>query len=196
MWLSSPQVCNGAGSSKVELRRLSWADGSLTDELLDEIGQLRIASWEADGKRPSSVPITERSWTDTHDEHAEHFVVVSGGVIIAASRACFHTSNDALPDAGIVSPFIRTAAWPAVFWNRMVVHPLHRRNGLAERLDEDRLAWTCAAGAQSIFVTTHVAHRCRALEQLGFERIGEAPLRHVPTLAEYVYRMPGSRLTG
>ena len=99
----------------LQLQRLSRRDGTLSDALLAEIGRLRVVSWEAYGKRSVFASTWAAGWTDSHDEHATHFVIISGRMVIGAARQCVHIGGESLPDAEDLGNYTNAALWPAAF---------------------------------------------------------------------------------
>jgi hypothetical protein len=93
-------------------------------------------SWEAYGKRSVFASTWAAEWTDSHDEHATHFVIISGGMVIGATRQCVHIEGEPLPDAEDLGNYTNAALWPAAFWNRLVVHPDFWGQGLSRLIDK------------------------------------------------------------
>jgi hypothetical protein len=171
----------------LELRRLSRREGTLSDALLAEIGRLRLMSWEADGARSVFASDSAAGWTDSHDEHATHFVIVADEMMIGAARQCVHIEGEPLPDAEVLGDYANAGRWPAAFWNRLVVHPDFWGRRYSGILDNARLESAEQVCARSIFATCHIEHRVSKLARLGFRRLGEAPHRHIPSRAEFVF---------
>lgn len=169
----------------IRVERLSFADGTLTDDLLQEIGRLRIRAWEADGERPSYAADCGDCWLDPHDEHAEHFIIEEGGRIIAASRLCVHEKGDDLPDAPSLEGLLDGVRWPAAFINRLVVDLEFRGRGLSTLLDAAREQCAIEKQCHHIIGTTQPTHRLKSLYSQNFKLVGSASkdfVSYAPTM--------------
>src|SRR5215831_11977530 len=87
------------------------------DAVLSEIGRLRITAWEADGARPSFAPKRGDVWIDSHDQHANHWVLRDGGFTIAAARMCIHPDVEAMPDRESLVSLDHSLRFPAASLN-------------------------------------------------------------------------------
>jgi hypothetical protein len=181
----------------LELRQLSRRAGTLSDDLLGEIGRLRVEAWSADGELPSAAT-SSTSWTDEHDDHAEHFVIFEDGRICAASRICIHNNGETLPDAEIVNAYTSKMKFPVACFNRLVVAPLSRGRKLSLQLDHARATFAAEAHVHSILGGTHLPRRLNDLERLGFVNLGVSPYRDVsysPTFVFLKSLMPRAAIT-
>src|SRR5262249_7776966 len=160
------------GASK--LRQLSRRARTLSDELLAEVGRLRVEAWLADGELPS-IATSGTSWTDKHDDHAGHFVIFVDGRICAASRICIHNEGETLPDDESVNAYTSEMNFPVACINRLVVAPLWRGRKLSMLLDRARVTFAAEARAHSIVGATQFSRRLDCLERLGFVKLGVSP---------------------
>jgi hypothetical protein len=155
-------------------------------QTLNEISALRRLAWEANGARPRFAPEGEGLWIDCHDEHADHWVVKEGSQIIAASRLCVHATFDELPCREYLSTCEANILWPAASFNRLVVHPQYRGNGLPSLFDSVRLIFARGLAARCVVGCAESESRIRNLLAVGFEVVCESPLRLVPYAATFV----------
>jgi predicted GNAT family N-acyltransferase len=140
---------------------------------LHAIGKLRVAAWRTEGGTPSIAAVGD-CWLDHHDEHAIHFMLRRGDVLAAAARMCVHESLDDAPDAFALETAERPIPLPAAFFNRLVVEPGFRGQGLSDALDRERLHAASALRVRSVVVTTQAPHRITKLSALGFSDWGRA----------------------
>jgi hypothetical protein len=155
-------------------------------QVLNEISAVRRVAWEANGARPRFAPEGDGLWTDCHDEHAHHWVVKEGNHIIAAARLCVHATVDEFPDREYLSTCETNILWPAAGFNRLVVHPQYRRNGLPSLFDSVRLIFARGLAARCGVVCTGSESRIRNLQVAGFDVVCESPIRVVPYAASFV----------
>jgi GNAT superfamily N-acetyltransferase len=155
-----------------DIKRVTNTDGTLSATLMEEIGRLRVIAWEADGERPSYLVDGEDCWTDHHDDHADHFVLIKDRKVVAASRLCVHRLDDVLPDQPTIGDAASKLPQPVAFINRLVVHPSNRRQGIAAEMDELRISWARDRGCRTILATTHLGRRLSQLQRSGFEILG------------------------
>ena len=74
---------------------------------------------------------------DDHDEHACHWGVFDGNLLVAAARLCLHDEICEAPGGELfVNKGLRS---PVASMNRLVVSRSHGGRGLASRLDEVRI---------------------------------------------------------
>jgi GNAT superfamily N-acetyltransferase len=160
----------------------------LNAKTLAEVGRLRIVAWEASGPRPRLAPNTGDTWTDSHDEHAHHWIIREQDEIVAAARMCIHTSFNDLPDHDELSAVRgHKLLWPVASMNRLVVHPDYRRKGLSRLFDLARIDFAESSGAKSVVVTSHPQSRIRGLLELGFDAVGEFSERVVPSAPTIIF---------
>ena len=145
-----------------------------------EVGRLRIIAWEASGPRPKMAPKVGDTWTDSHDDHAHHWIVREQGRIVAAARMCVHSAFSDLPDCEDLVACKDSFHFPVASINRLVIHPERRRNGLSRLFDLARLRLAEELGAKCVVGCTQPESRIQSLGELGFNAVGEAPKRVVP----------------
>ncbi len=145
-----------------------------------EIARFRVRVWRHSGIELGSGPEHE-AWTDLHDQHATHFAIWDGARLVASARLCLHERIEDVPDYERLRKVVH--GWPVLpapiaCFNRLVVHPLFRRRGLAEALDRVRLSTAKAMGARSVFLTVP-AYRVNAVKRLGFTVTCRAAAPHL-----------------
>jgi len=153
---------------------------TLDEELLRQIGRLRVEAWETETARAAEMP----TWLDEFDQTARHWVVFREGTPIAAARLSVHQSLTEVPDAeSYAGVFAEPPEPPIASLNRLVVHPSARGAGLSKQLDLVRLDAAESLGCCSVILST--ASGPRRVSQLigwGFELVGEGPRFHKPPL--------------
>jgi GNAT superfamily N-acetyltransferase len=107
--------------------------------VLHQVGRLRMLAWEADGELPSFAP-NAKVWLDEHDSHAVNWVVLCGGLPVAAARLCVHKRVCDLPDLASLVGYEDSLVAPIAALTRLVVSPAFRGRGLSKELDGTRLA--------------------------------------------------------
>lgn len=148
--------------------------------LLAHIGMLRVRAWATEGGTPSIASSSE-IWTDEHDEHADHFVIFSDRLPIAAARMCHHGVPSDAPDRHALVQYESTIAWPAAFMNRLVVDPAWRHQNFSHVLDSARLAVARGGQAKSVILTAHNHKRIQRLVEMGFTELGPSPYQYAPS---------------
>jgi GNAT superfamily N-acetyltransferase len=141
--------------------------------LLEQVYALRARVWGA------QVPTLEAAfpegrWTDAHDAHGRHWVVREGAHVVAAVRLCLHAGAEALPDGALVARLASPPVGPLWGWNRLVVHPERRGQGLAHRLDAEVVRAVRASGHPLLGVVETGSRRHRAVEAWGLRAVGDA----------------------
>lgn len=131
--------------------------------------RLRYEVWNQEETELRSDIHAQGLITDGHDAHARHWAVFDGERIVAAARMCIHPHQDETPDFPAFSQ-VRLVT-PVVTINRLVVHHLARKLGLASKLDKCRVDAARKDGAKCV-VGTAVENRIASLEKLGFRLVG------------------------
>lgn len=155
-------------------------------DVLEEIGKLRITAWEASGERPSFAPREGQTWIDSHDDHAEHWVLRTDGHLIAAARMCIHHDLASVPDSEALTGIDIPIPLPVASFNRLVASPSHRGSRLGPVFDRLRLEHARAKGAKAAIAVTHLNSRLRDLRSVGFTILGESPYRIVQSAPSFV----------
>lgn len=166
--------------------QLLCCDNALFPDLLPEIGRLRIVAWEHERGRPSIAVDCGDTWIDEHDPHAYHWIIMENGILIAAARLCLHFEKDELPDAEHVNDFTDRIIFPAVFLNRLVVHPSARGAGLAKQLDAARLCFAQEKGASMAILCSSNPLRLQWLQKTQWKIMGKASKPFIAGLPTYV----------
>lgn len=137
--------------------------------LLQRIGRLRVLAWSA------LVPAVTKieCWLDEFEETARHWCVWREGEVVAAARMSMCSAIDAAPDAEIYGDRFGDLGAPIAVFSRLVVHPLHRRSGLAHQLDLVRIDAARAAVARAAVALTPDEGRLRQFHRLGFVSVGD-----------------------
>lgn len=140
-------------------------------DVLQRIGRLRFAVWQAEGCLQEAAFPTG-VWSDADDARASHFIAESGGDLVAAARLLTHASADTSDrDVAVWTALGAPLAFPAADLGRLVVRADFRRRGLGARLNEARIDAARAAGARTA-ITTASAANARLLRRAGFRDIG------------------------
>ena len=127
--------------------------------------RLRYTVWKSAGAVIHN-PETEMI-ADYHDQHASHWGVFDGNLLVAAARLCLHTNLHDAPDeqmfAGADLPV------PVASMNRLVVLETHRGLGIGGRLDRARIQKAIEWKARAVIIApAYTLARRQSLEKLGF----------------------------
>lgn len=157
--------------------------------LLEKIGRLRVLAWST---VMPDAPSRAACWLDEFELAARHWCIFQADGPIASARMSVHHRLEEVPDAGIYEGVFATPPVPPIAsFNRLVVHPQHRRRGLSRKLDLARLEAARALGCRAAILETHAgASRLRQLGELGFQVAGTAgpyPSRHFLTDSGVVF---------
>ena len=134
-----------------EVRMLS-ASEAMGEGLLNPIGRLRRAAWEASGVIPLPARNVE-SWTEVDDSFDEsmHFVIIKDDKLIASARAqhCSTTQGEfsEYRHMDFFEPFHQEMKLEGIVFSRLVVDPALWGQGYGNKLDDARMAYanTCRA---------------------------------------------------
>lgn len=148
---------------------------SLSKDLLDEVGRLRVVTWKAS---PELAPgaFSEGSWTDEHDEHSWHWVVSHDSRVVASARLCLHDSLKEMPDYFAFPKDVLLnpkTDYPIACINRLVVHPDVQGLGIGSLLDRQRIEKSKDLGAKVVLVRAG-ERRVNSLLRQGFHILNEA----------------------
>ena len=127
--------------------------------------RLRYTVWKSAGAEIISAE-TEMI-ADYHDQHASHWGVFDGDLLVAAARLCLHAHLHDAPDgqmfAGTDLPV------PVANMNRLVVLETHRRLGIGGQLDRVRIQRAKEWNARAVIIApAYTLARRQSLEGLGF----------------------------
>lgn len=138
-------------------------------DLMAAILDLRVAAWEPIVGRAIA---TERFGFDVFDHRSHHLVIPgpSGGPPVAAGRLTPCEQLGDLPDPTSFAPFSDEMIPPLAFAGRLVVHPDHSGEGLAEQIIIARLAAARDLQFHEVWSET------RRDQVLGFVRHGYQPM--------------------
>lgn len=141
-------------------------------ERLGELFALRARVWILEGADPSAF--AEGRWTDGHDEHRAHWVVLEGGRLIAGASMSMHETLTELDEpeayAGLELPANGRIAAPA----RVIVDTAYRGTGIAQAL-LDAQDHAARAGGAVIAVRQASPAMRRLLERRGWQSHGPGP---------------------
>lgn len=150
-----------------------------TPSQLQEVYRLRILAWERQARiRPEFAS----GWgPDDFDRIGQHWVVLFQTHVVAAIRMTFHASLMDIPDAECFTGVVPECLEPPIAsYNRLVVHPEHRRLGLGKALDVCCINAAGISGASVLLgATGHVEGnkpRIPAMAALGFRILGPSPV--------------------
>jgi len=159
-------------------------------EMLADIGVLRKVAWNAFGALPIFGSSSEEVWLDSHDDHAHHWVIRRGDILVASGRMCIHSTIEAMPDSQCLAHLEGRIELPAASLNRLVVHPDFRGAHLAPLFDQARIEYARKLRAKGVLGVTQPRSRLRDLEGAGFVNLGEAPHRIVSHMPSFVLWKP------
>jgi GNAT superfamily N-acetyltransferase len=127
--------------------------------------RLRYVVWQSEG---AAIHHPEREIiADEHDDHATHWGVFDGDLLVGAARLCLHTELRDAPDGEMFAN--RGLPSPIASMNRLVVLRSHRGLGIGSQLDEVRIQKAKEWEARAIIITpSNIAARRQALEKRGF----------------------------
>jgi GNAT superfamily N-acetyltransferase len=128
--------------------------------------RLRFSVWHSEG---ALIYNPEREMiADHHDDHAIHWGMFDGDLLVGAARLCLHGEIPEAPDGEM---FVnRGLPTPIASMNRLVVLRSHRGLGIGGRLDELRVQRANDLGARAVIVTpADVVARRQALQRRGFQ---------------------------
>ncbi|MEL6261358.1 MAG: GNAT family N-acetyltransferase [Cyanobacteria bacterium J06626_6] len=141
---------------------------------LEAIAQLRASVWN---QQLQTAVFSETKWSDAHDQHAFHWIVLNEqNNLIASARLCVHQSVSELPDSQEIEGLLPELPTPIAMMSRLVVEPSYQRLGIARRLDIRRLERAGQIGAKSLVLQVP-GYRRTSVERLGFEYSGRAKER-------------------
>jgi len=140
---------------------------------LEEIGRLRYDVWESEGDIASQF-FPDRIWLDAMDKKvtARHWLIRSGGEVVAAARLTLHHEQDDYRDVALwQSKGIPITRYPVCDLGRLVVRADHRRLGHAKALIDRRIQAAIEWGASAILCTASPL-TVPLLKSRGFVEIG------------------------
>jgi GNAT superfamily N-acetyltransferase len=148
---------------------------------MSRLARLRYGVWTLEGELEPEFR-SESLWMDEHDTHARHWVILHGGMLVAASRFCVHDSVHDLPEAELYSEarISKHIPSPVASINRFVVAHEYQGHGLAAMLEDAVLGAIDISGVKSILIVA-TPHMAEAAQHRGFRIIGEpvqAPFVH------------------
>ncbi len=138
---------------------------------LARISALRIDVWGSEGSLDPKIRAAG-SWLDAIDPRARHWIAETGaGDLVATGRLSVHDRLEDTLDGYVWTEAGRTVTPPIGSISRLVVRKDARRQGLAARLNEARIAAARAAGCKSVTVTAS-KDNARLLAARGFVDTG------------------------
>ena len=136
----------------------------LAGSTLRESFRLRFLVWNGERRLIPSVKNAKELY-DEHDDHAVHFGIIDGGLLVARLRCCIHEHIADLPESQFYARL--DVPSPIATMNRLVVRREYRNRGYARALDEIRIRWAIDNGAKCIIVCGQ-PRRSKSLSELGF----------------------------
>jgi GNAT superfamily N-acetyltransferase len=140
--------------------------------------QLRQTVWLMNGAEPSGA-LRQALAIDALDAVAVHVAFLHVGRLVALAQVSTHSSLQSIRDGEHFAPYIREHDFPVALFNRLLVHPAYREQGLARRADEARLLIAARSATHAVFVEAR-GQRISALESLGFEVCGPSADNRYP----------------
>ncbi|GAB4034470.1 GNAT family N-acetyltransferase [Spirosoma jeollabukense] len=134
-----------------------------------EIGSLRVRAWR-------NEPAVDKTYFDrptlieSLDKKSQHWVITKDDIVVAAARMSFHPTMETVPYA----PLLPAECWgqftnkTIASFNRMVVDPQYRGQGLAHALDRIRVEHAIQSGLDVIVGATQLEYRVESLKKIGF----------------------------
>jgi predicted GNAT family N-acyltransferase len=159
-----------------------------SETILDEIAQLRIDAWGANGELPSFIA-NQDIRNDEHDKHAMHFVVMNEGHPVAAARICIHATAQEGSDPESLQGYEELLETPIASLTRLVVQPKFRGLGLGFLLTQARITIAVERKCGCIVSVVEQPSRMRQLETLGFRRLGPTKIRYLSYAESFVYML-------
>ena len=104
--------------------------------VLAQISQLRAEVWQK--TLPTSL-FNNGLWTDEHDDHARHWVIISNNQVLAAARLCIHKTLEEVPYSQVYMDSKRLILPPIASMNRLVINTVAQGNGLSKQFDAIRI---------------------------------------------------------
>jgi predicted GNAT family N-acyltransferase len=142
---------------------------------LEEIYRLRVLAYEHSFKAEYvNRDIFPNGWKDGLDERAIHWIIESGGNIIASSRLVL--LNDLKETAEDLDEFNLPAGRPFGYFSRLVVHPDFRGNGISKIMDKSRMSYI-KDNKVPFTLAFSFADRAVSLIELGFKELGSVSYR-------------------
>jgi GNAT superfamily N-acetyltransferase len=140
--------------------------------ILSQIYRLRVEAWQA---RTSDFP-TMDVWTDEFDVAGRHWVVLDGGVPVAAARLTIHSVLSEAPNAEIYRGLLPADfAGPIGVLTRLFVARSHAGRGITRSLDIARIDAARSCGCRHLIGATLAGtRRVEQMRSVGFEVIGQA----------------------
>jgi GNAT superfamily N-acetyltransferase len=157
-----------------------------SETVLDEIAQLRIDAWRANGELPSFIA-NQDVRNDEHDKHAVHFAVMHDGHPVGAARMCIHAIAQESSDPESLQGYEEMLTPPIATLSRLVVLPDFRRLGLSFLLTQVRIAVARERQCGCIVSCAEQPSRMRQLETFGFKRLGPTKIRYLSYAESFVY---------
>ena len=139
--------------------------------MLNAIGNLRYKVWKGRGVSMKNIK-EENLWLEALDNYAYLINIYAGKQLIASARMSMHAGVESLPDKALYLNLDYDIPGPMASFNRLVVHPDFRGQGLSRFLVARRLNRAFMTGAQSI-VLDCPENRLGSCRRLGFENMGE-----------------------
>jgi GNAT superfamily N-acetyltransferase len=134
--------------------------------LIQAAQRLRHTVWQEEGVELHDSP--DQMIADSHDQHAHHWGIFDGDVLIGTARLCIHMHISEAPEGEMfVGVDLPT---PIASLNRMGVLKPHRGRGLGRHLDDLRIAKARELGASVVIGTPrNIEPRRRSMQRRGFK---------------------------
>ncbi|WP_337174204.1 GNAT family N-acetyltransferase [Paludisphaera sp.] len=146
------------------------------ETMMNKIGMLRIRAWESFYPEIARL----RIWLEDLDRSAMHWAILRDGEPVAAARMSIHETLDSVPDSeSYRGAFREPLPSPIASFNRLVVEPSSRKQGLSRRLDLARMDAARRHGCRIAIGYSSVDSRISRLEELGWFIVGPGKQSHV-----------------
>lgn len=138
---------------------------------LDAIAKLRVRVWS---NQLGETAFSGEKWSDQHDLHAFHWVVLNDEhELIASARLCVHNTIADFPDFEEIQGLVTELPSPIAMMSRLVVSSKYQRLGISQKLDLARFQKAEQIGVKSSVLQVP-DYRRKSVEKLGFKCLGKA----------------------
>ncbi len=149
----------------------------------EDFKTLRLFRVQAQG----SHPVPPEEIFDSHDPHSVHFWEIRASQLAGVARLCIHTSLEEAPDARYFKGLGLMPPTPIACFNRLLIAPSFRRDGIAKKLNLWRLVYA-RAHCKSAIVCTHLEWLQKMQSEAGFQRAGKSNLSSLPETLQFIRR--------
>ena len=132
-------------------------------EVLKQVEALRLKVWS---RLINQKTATTRFGLDRFDYEAWHVVFRDGKAIIGGGRLIVAADKQGVPDLCSFKPYLDCMEYPIGVMNRLLVHWMYQRKGIAEQINLKRIELARELGLSGIWVETRTS-RVAPMQNLG-----------------------------